>query len=191
MLHGLFSLGLSLPSRSAASWLKPPTALRKSHAPRYLRPAYWHNNRSKLLFLGSYLCVNIILFTFAALKHVDSGPWIMLAKGCGQCLNFNCAFIVVSNAMYSLCSECVKRTEVAMVGQSRGPAKRQCKNKLILSVCILCCSSKANKNPWPPISKSGGEYQQDLSHSRATEKQERYIGHAGENLKVYKSTISL
>nr|XP_034987607.1 NADPH oxidase 5 [Zootoca vivipara] len=80
---------------SAASWLKPPTALRKSHAPRYLRPAYWHNNRSKLLFLGSYLCVNILLFTFAALKHVDSGPWIMLAKGCGQCLNFNCAFIVV------------------------------------------------------------------------------------------------
>uniref|UniRef100_A0A670JGN2 NADPH oxidase 5 n=1 Tax=Podarcis muralis TaxID=64176 RepID=A0A670JGN2_PODMU len=96
---------------SAASWLKPPTALRKSHAPRYLRPAYWHNNRSKLLFLGSYLCVNIILFTFAALKHVDSGPWIMLAKGCGQCLNFNCAFIVV--LMLRRCLTWLRATWVA------------------------------------------------------------------------------
>ncbi|CAI5792604.1 NADPH oxidase 5 [Podarcis lilfordi] len=96
---------------SAASWLKPPTALRKSHAPRYLRPAYWHNNRSKLLFLGSYLCMNIILFTFAALKHVDSGPWIMLAKGCGQCLNFNCAFIVV--LMLRRCLTWLRATWVA------------------------------------------------------------------------------
>ncbi|XP_042333303.1 NADPH oxidase 5 isoform X2 [Sceloporus undulatus] len=81
---------------SAASWLKPPTVPRKSRPPpHYLSPAYWHNNGSKLLFLGSYLCVNILLFAFAALKHVGSGIWIMLAKGCGQCLNLNCTFLVV------------------------------------------------------------------------------------------------
>ncbi|XP_060116342.1 NADPH oxidase 5 [Heteronotia binoei] len=82
-------------SISAASWLKPHRAPRKSGRPRYLSPAYWQNNSSKLLFLGSYGCVNILLFAFAALMHAGSGAWMMLAKGCGQCLNFNCTFVVV------------------------------------------------------------------------------------------------
>ncbi|XP_015273978.1 PREDICTED: NADPH oxidase 5 [Gekko japonicus] len=80
---------------SAANWLKPPRAPRKSGRPRYLSPAYWRNNTSKLLFLGGYGCVNLLLFACAALRHADSGVWTMLARGCGQCLNFNCTFIVV------------------------------------------------------------------------------------------------
>ncbi|CAH2274538.1 NADPH oxidase 5 [Pelobates cultripes] len=80
---------------SAANWLKPPTVERKSHTPRYLTPTYWHNNRSKLLFMCSYWCVNILLFTLNAVGHASLGPLIMIAKGCGQCLNFNCTFIVV------------------------------------------------------------------------------------------------
>uniref|UniRef100_A0A8C5MV05 NADPH oxidase 5 n=1 Tax=Leptobrachium leishanense TaxID=445787 RepID=A0A8C5MV05_9ANUR len=80
---------------SAANWLKPPAVEKKNHTPRYLTPTYWHNNRNKLLFLCSYWCLNILLFTLAAVGHVNLGPWIMIAKGCGQCLNFNCTFIVV------------------------------------------------------------------------------------------------
>ncbi|XP_015667366.1 NADPH oxidase 5 [Protobothrops mucrosquamatus] len=80
---------------SAATWLKPPTAPRKSHTPPILSPVYWHNNKNKLLLLGSYACVNIVLFILAALKQAGSGVWIVVAKGCGQCLNFNCAFILV------------------------------------------------------------------------------------------------
>uniref|UniRef100_A0A670ZI50 NADPH oxidase 5 n=1 Tax=Pseudonaja textilis TaxID=8673 RepID=A0A670ZI50_PSETE len=80
---------------SAASWLKPPTAPRKSQTPHILSPVYWHNNKNKLLLLGSYACVNIILFILAALKQAGSGIWIGVARGCGQCLNFNCAFIPV------------------------------------------------------------------------------------------------
>ncbi|XP_058012436.1 NADPH oxidase 5 [Ahaetulla prasina] len=80
---------------SAASWLKPPTAPRKSQTPHILSPVYWHNNKNKLLLLGSYACVNIILFVLAALKQAGSGIWIVVARGCGQCLNFNCAFILV------------------------------------------------------------------------------------------------
>ncbi|XP_032089065.1 NADPH oxidase 5 [Thamnophis elegans] len=80
---------------SAASWLKPPTAPRKSQIPHILSPVYWYNNKNKLLLLGSYACVNIILFTLAALKQAGSGLWIVVARGCGQCLNFNCAFILV------------------------------------------------------------------------------------------------
>ncbi|XP_062998451.1 NADPH oxidase 5 isoform X1 [Elgaria multicarinata webbii] len=99
---------------SAASWLKPPAApRRRCHAPRYLSPAYWHNNGIKLLFLGSYVCVNMLLFTFAALKHVGSGIWFILAKGCGQCLNFNCTFIVV--LMLRRCLTWLRATWVARI----------------------------------------------------------------------------
>ncbi|XP_018422903.1 PREDICTED: NADPH oxidase 5 [Nanorana parkeri] len=80
---------------SAANWLKPPTVKKKSRTPRYLTPSYWHNNRSKVLFMCVYCCVNVLLFTLAAVNHASLGGWIMLAKGCGQCLNFNCTFIVV------------------------------------------------------------------------------------------------
>ncbi|XP_062819213.1 NADPH oxidase 5 [Anolis carolinensis] len=98
---------------SAASWLKPPMTPPKDHPPRYLSPAYWHNNGSKLLFLGSYLAVNILLFTLAALKHLGSGAWIMLAKGCGQCLNLNCTFLVV--VMLRRCLTWLRATWAAKV----------------------------------------------------------------------------
>ncbi|XP_070619704.1 NADPH oxidase 5 [Erythrolamprus reginae] len=87
---------------SAASWLKPPTAPRKSQTQHILSPVYWHNNKNKLLLLGGYACVNIILFVLAALKQTGSGIWIMVARGCGQCLNFNCAFILVPMLRRSL-----------------------------------------------------------------------------------------
>uniref|UniRef100_A0A8C4TP25 NADPH oxidase 5 n=1 Tax=Erpetoichthys calabaricus TaxID=27687 RepID=A0A8C4TP25_ERPCA len=80
---------------SAANWLKPPNIDRKRQTPRYLTPAYWHNNSRKLLFLCCYVCLNILLFTLAALKHTAYGIWIMIAKGCGQCLNFNCALVLM------------------------------------------------------------------------------------------------
>nr|XP_033775411.1 NADPH oxidase 5 isoform X1 [Geotrypetes seraphini] len=80
---------------SAANWLKPPTSEKKRQTPRYLTPSYCHNNRNKLLFLSCYVSVNILLFSRAALRHSEAGQWIMLARGCGQCLNFNCTFIVV------------------------------------------------------------------------------------------------
>ncbi|XP_065268355.1 NADPH oxidase 5 [Emys orbicularis] len=98
---------------SAANWLKPPTAEQKSHTPRYLTPAYWHNNRSKLLFMGGYLCLNTLLFTLAALRHAPLGGWVMVAKGCGQCLNFNCTFLGV--LMLRRCLTWLRATWVAKV----------------------------------------------------------------------------
>ncbi|XP_061077625.1 NADPH oxidase 5 [Conger conger] len=81
---------------SAANWLKPPALEQeKSRTPRYLTPAYWHNNSRKLFFLCAYACLNMLLFTMAALHHARGGPWFIVAKGCGQCLNFNCTFVVV------------------------------------------------------------------------------------------------
>ncbi|XP_028442127.1 NADPH oxidase 5 [Perca flavescens] len=82
---------------SAANWLKPPAAAdqKKRRAPRYLTRAYWQNNSRKLFFLCLYAVVTVLLFTGAMLQHRHGGAWFMVAKGCGQCLNFNCTFILV------------------------------------------------------------------------------------------------
>ncbi|XP_062277029.1 NADPH oxidase 5 [Scomber scombrus] len=81
---------------SAANWLKPPEMEEKrSHTPRYLTRAYWHNNSRKLLFLCVYAGLSLLLFIGAVLQHSEGNIFYMLAKGCGQCLNFNCTFVMV------------------------------------------------------------------------------------------------
>uniref|UniRef100_A0A3Q0SQP8 NADPH oxidase 5 n=1 Tax=Amphilophus citrinellus TaxID=61819 RepID=A0A3Q0SQP8_AMPCI len=67
----------------------------KRQTPRYLTRAYWQNNSRKLLFLSMYGLLNLLLFIVAMLRHSYGGPWFMVAKGCGQCLNFNCTFVMV------------------------------------------------------------------------------------------------
>ncbi|KAF4094902.1 NADPH oxidase 5 [Onychostoma macrolepis] len=81
---------------SAANWLKPPDLeQKKCKTPRYLTRAYWHNNSRKLFFLCLYAVLNVLLFIIAMLKNAHGGPWFMVAKGCGQCLNLNCTFVMV------------------------------------------------------------------------------------------------
>ncbi|XP_017341623.1 NADPH oxidase 5 isoform X2 [Ictalurus punctatus] len=81
---------------SAANWLKPPNVdQNKRKTPRYLTRVYWHNNSRKLFFLCLYAFLNILLFVIAMLQHAPGGPWFMVAKGCGRCLNLNCTFIMV------------------------------------------------------------------------------------------------
>uniref|UniRef100_A0A8C2W7Y1 NADPH oxidase 5 n=1 Tax=Cyclopterus lumpus TaxID=8103 RepID=A0A8C2W7Y1_CYCLU len=81
---------------SAANWLKPPQEeQQKQGAPRYLTRAYWLNNSRKLLFLVLYTFLSVLLFITAMMQHRPGGGWFMVAKGCGQCLNFNCTFIMV------------------------------------------------------------------------------------------------
>ncbi|NXJ56208.1 NOX5 oxidase, partial [Spizaetus tyrannus] len=98
---------------SAASWLKPPPPAERSCRPRYLTRAYWHNHRSKLAFLGGYAGLNLLLFTLAALRHVGLGRWLVVARGCGQCLNFNCAFLAV--LMLRRCLTWLRATPIAKV----------------------------------------------------------------------------
>uniref|UniRef100_A0A663DPL0 NADPH oxidase 5 n=1 Tax=Aquila chrysaetos chrysaetos TaxID=223781 RepID=A0A663DPL0_AQUCH len=98
---------------SAASWLKPPPPTERSCRPRYLTWAYWHNHRSKLAFLGGYAGLNLLLFTLAALRHVGLGRWLVVARGCGQCLNFNCAFLAV--LMLRRCLTWLRATPIAKV----------------------------------------------------------------------------
>lgn len=81
---------------SAVSWLKPPPSSGRSRWPRYLTQAYWHNHCGTLAFLGGYASLNLLLFTLAALQHASLSGWVAVARGCGQCLNFNCALLAVS-----------------------------------------------------------------------------------------------
>nr|XP_054749918.1 NADPH oxidase 5-like [Lytechinus pictus] len=83
---------------SAASWLKPP-ALKSSRRvlPRYLTWRYVHNNYRKILFLVVFILINVALFTEAAYRYAKKkSNWCLItARGCGQCLNFNSAFVLV------------------------------------------------------------------------------------------------
>ncbi|KAM6973794.1 NADPH oxidase 5 [Aplochiton taeniatus] len=81
---------------SAANWLKPPEQeQQRRQTPRYLTPAYWHNNSRKLFFLCAYTCLNLLLFLSAMLQNRHSGACYMVARACGQALNFNCTFVMV------------------------------------------------------------------------------------------------
>uniref|UniRef100_A0A8B9IKK6 NADPH oxidase 5 n=1 Tax=Anser cygnoides TaxID=8845 RepID=A0A8B9IKK6_ANSCY len=98
---------------SAVSWLKPPPPPERSRRPRCLTTAYWHNHGSQLAFLGGYASLNLLLFALAALRHAGLGGWVAVARGCGQCLNFNCAFIAV--LMLRRCLTWLRATPVAQV----------------------------------------------------------------------------
>ncbi|XP_040425437.1 NADPH oxidase 5 [Cygnus olor] len=98
---------------SAASWLKPPPPPERSRRPRCLTAAYWHNHGSQLAFLGGYTSLNLLLFALAALRHAGLGGWVAVARGCGQCLNFNCAFTAV--LMLRRCLTWLRATPVAQV----------------------------------------------------------------------------
>ncbi|NXG03039.1 NOX5 oxidase, partial [Sakesphorus luctuosus] len=79
---------------SAASWLKPPVPPERRR-PHCLSRGYWHNHRGQLGCLGGYAALNVLLFALAALGHRGHGPAILLARGCGQGLNLNCALLAV------------------------------------------------------------------------------------------------
>ncbi|NXK23030.1 NOX5 oxidase, partial [Arenaria interpres] len=98
---------------SAASWLKPPAPTARSCRPRYLTRTYWHNHRSKLAFLGGYAALNLLLFALAALRHAGLSGWLAVARGCGQCLNFNCSFLAV--LMLRRCLTWLRATPLAEV----------------------------------------------------------------------------
>ncbi|XP_070546727.1 NADPH oxidase 5-like isoform X2 [Ptychodera flava] len=82
---------------SAASWLKPPDEKKRVRhfIPRYLTWRYIHNNLRKVVFLVMYLLVNIALGIEAGWRYREINWYIIVARACGQCLNFNSAFILV------------------------------------------------------------------------------------------------
>ncbi|NXL93308.1 NOX5 oxidase, partial [Alectura lathami] len=121
---------------SAASWLKPPAPPRRSRRPRCLTSSYWHNHRSQLACLGGYAALNLLLFALAALRHAGAGGWVAVARGCGQCLNFNCAFVAVP--MLRRCLTWLRATPVAAVlPLEHGAALHQLLGSAVLALATL------------------------------------------------------
>ncbi|EHH27438.1 NADPH oxidase 5 [Macaca mulatta] len=98
---------------SAASWLMAPAPHPRPHRPRQLTRAYWHNHRSQLFCLAAYAGLHVLLFALAAGAHRHLGASVMVAKGCGQCLNFDCSFIAV--LMLRRCLTWLRATWLAQV----------------------------------------------------------------------------
>uniref|UniRef100_A0A452FTF4 NADPH oxidase 5 n=1 Tax=Capra hircus TaxID=9925 RepID=A0A452FTF4_CAPHI len=98
---------------SAAHWLTPPAPQRHRRQPRPLTSAYWHNHRSHALCLAVFVGLHVLLFALAAHAYRALGASIMVAKGCGQCLNFDCSFIAV--LMLRRCLTWLRATWLAQV----------------------------------------------------------------------------
>lgn len=74
-----------------------PSATEEVISP-FRRVANWvEENGIVLLFLIIYVVINVGLFGAAVMRYRAAGAngFIQLARGCGACLNFNCALILV------------------------------------------------------------------------------------------------
>ncbi|XP_067653613.1 NADPH oxidase 5-like isoform X1 [Haliotis asinina] len=93
-------------------WLKPPTKVKKKGS-RYLTKAYFFNNLRKIAFFAGLLLLNCILFAVGCWNYRTSNWCIIVARGCGLCLNFDCTFIVV--LMLRKCITWLRATPVSHV----------------------------------------------------------------------------
>ncbi|XP_063908421.1 NADPH oxidase 5 isoform X3 [Zophobas morio] len=99
--HGGLLENLSI---SIDRWLVPPkpktppdSFVRKIMAlkPYQLTKPYFKNNYVYLIFLAAFLFVNAALFISRAIEYRAANWFTIFARACGQCLNFNCMFVLV------------------------------------------------------------------------------------------------
>lgn len=57
--------------------------------------AYFKNNYVFVSFLTVFILINLGLFISRAIQYRHSNIFTIVARACGQCLNFNCAFVLV------------------------------------------------------------------------------------------------
>ncbi|KAJ8925948.1 hypothetical protein NQ315_009801, partial [Exocentrus adspersus] len=85
-------------------WLVPPKPKEPpasiigrimSYRPYQLTLPYVKNNYVYLIFLSCFLIVNASLFISRAIQYRKHNWYTIFARACGQCLNFNCTFILV------------------------------------------------------------------------------------------------
>ncbi|XP_046423102.1 NADPH oxidase 5 isoform X1 [Neodiprion fabricii] len=98
-------------SISIDRWLVPPkpepkqqSSVRRLSAlrPYQLTKPYMKNNYVYIIFTSAFLIVNAGLFVSRAIQYKSSNGFVILARACGQCLNFNCAFILILMLRHSI-----------------------------------------------------------------------------------------
>ncbi|EFX75389.1 hypothetical protein DAPPUDRAFT_323294 [Daphnia pulex] len=74
-----------------------PSPEKKTQRQPIFKPmvSYVKNNVPFVIFVLAYAIVNLGLFISRAIQYKDSNMFYILARSCGQTLNFNCAFILV------------------------------------------------------------------------------------------------
>ncbi|KAK7075488.1 NADPH oxidase 5 [Halocaridina rubra] len=90
-------------SISIDRWLVPPNLGNKEapkttwdkFMPYQMSLPYLKNNYVYLFFLFIYISVNLGLFIARAIQFQDDNGLYIVARACGQCLNFNCMFVLV------------------------------------------------------------------------------------------------
>ena len=88
---------------SAANWLKPPAPKKPaSKWPRYLTKNYLQNNVRKVVFQLLFIVLNVVLFSWSLWRYREENWCVMIARGCGMCLNFNSSFVVVLMLRHTL-----------------------------------------------------------------------------------------
>ncbi|XP_067631411.1 uncharacterized protein Nox [Eurosta solidaginis] len=70
--------------------------------PHQLTLAYMKNNQAFVSYLYLYIAINVCLFISRAIQYRASNGFVIVARACGQCLNFNCAWILVLMLRHSL-----------------------------------------------------------------------------------------
>ncbi|XP_034653678.1 NADPH oxidase 5 isoform X4 [Drosophila subobscura] len=90
-------------------WLVPVTEDRPAVTgrlwntiPHQLTLAYMKNNQVFVTYLFFYIAVNLCLFISRAIQYRASNGFVIIARACGQCLNFNCAWVLVLMLRHSL-----------------------------------------------------------------------------------------
>jgi hypothetical protein len=104
--HGGLLENLSI---SIDRWLVPMTQDKckkgaKQHMPlpHQLSAPYIKNNYVYLIFMCLFIAFNLFLFITRAYQFRKSNILVIFARACGQCLNFNCAWVVVLMLRQSL-----------------------------------------------------------------------------------------
>ncbi|XP_018056077.1 PREDICTED: NADPH oxidase 5 [Atta colombica] len=91
-------------SISIDRWLVPPQPKLKKKSildtflslrPYQLTKPYMKNNYVFIAFISMFMLINVILFVSRLYKYRNHSAYIMFARACGQCLNFDCTFILV------------------------------------------------------------------------------------------------
>lgn len=94
--HGGLLENLSI---SIDRWLVPPKPSpppkKRKMLPYQFSMPYMRNNLVYLAFLGVYAAINTGLFLARLIHFYPMGYLMMFARASGQCLNFNCMFVLV------------------------------------------------------------------------------------------------
>ena len=97
--HACITLFCIAPPCSAANWLQPPKPSQRrtlsSLVPQWASWRYLRNNFRYTFYVTLFFVINIALFLVGAIIHREKGPVVAIARGCGQCLNFNPVLVMI------------------------------------------------------------------------------------------------